>query len=340
MLEKRRLGSTDMNVSLLGFGGIPIMRVTPGEAAEAVGEALRSGIDFIDTARGYGDSESKIGQALRGYQGDVVVASKSPRRDREGMLEDFGKSLHDLGLESIDLYQLHCVNRADDYDKAISEAGACEALEHLRSQGRLRYIGITSHNLEILKRAVVSGRFDTVQVLYNFVEPDASEQVVPMAADRHVGIIAMKPLAGGCIEQYDLALRYVLRTPGLVAIPGMATVEEVRRNVEVAGNLRELTKSEMAKISEIRQELGGSYCRRCDYCQPCPNEIPISFALHISSIRKRVGDTIMKSDHYRDLLDKLRRCDQCGQCEERCPFGLPVRELIEASRGTLVELLG
>jgi predicted aldo/keto reductase-like oxidoreductase len=340
MLEKRKLGSTDMSVSLLGLGGIPIMRVTPGVAVEVVGEALRSGIDFIDTARGYGDSEKKIGQALRGYQGHVVIASKSPRRDREGMLEDFGKSLHDLGLDRIDLYQLHCVNKDEDYDKAVSQGGAYEALEHVRSQGRLRYIGITSHNLEILKRAVVSGRFDTIQVLYNFVEPDASEQVIPMAANRKIGIIAMKPLAGGCIEQYDLALRYVLRTPGLTAIPGMATVEEVRRNVEVARNLRDLTKSEMITISGITQEIGRSYCRRCDYCQPCPNEIPISFALHISSIRKRVGDGMMRSDPYKDLLDKIRRCDECGQCEERCPFGLPVRELIEASRDILVAVLG
>lgn len=336
MLDKRGLGRTGIMVSLLGFGGIPIMRVTMDEAVEVVGEAMRCGIDFFDTARTYGDSESKIGEALRVHGKDVVIASKSPKRDRDGMLEDFDASLSDLGLDGIDLYQLHCVNRADHYEQALAPGGAYEALEHLRSRGRLGYIGITGHNLDILRRAVDSGKFDTVQALYNFVEPDARELVIPAALERNVGVIAMKPLAGGCIERYDIALRYVLATPGIVAIPGMATAREVRRNVDVALDLRELTEQELEAISEIKGEIGRSYCRRCDYCMPCPNEIPISFALHIESIRKRVGDEMMKNDTYRDLLDKVRQCDRCGQCEEKCPFGLPVRDLVESSRDMLV----
>ena len=252
MLDKRGLGRTAIEVSLLGFGGIPIMRVTMAEAVEAVGEALRCGIDFFDTARTYGDSETKIGEALRVHGKDAVIASKSPKRDGEGILEDFDKSLSELGLDGIDLYQLHCVNRADHYEQALAPGGAYEALEELQSRGRLRHIGITSHNLAILGRAAESGKFDTIQVLYNFVEPDAREVVIPAALSRDVGVIAMKPLAGGCIERYDIALRYVLATPGIVAIPGMATAREVRRNVEVALDLRQLTEQELEAIAEMR----------------------------------------------------------------------------------------
>jgi predicted aldo/keto reductase-like oxidoreductase len=340
MLQRRTLGRTGLRVSLIGFGGIPIMRVTPDEAIETIGEAIERGIDFIDTARTYGDSETKIGEALRVHGKGVIVASKSPKRDRDGMLEDFDKSLSELGLDSIDLYQLHCVNRDGDFEKVLAPGGAYEALEELRLQGRLRHIGITSHNLEILMRSVTSGRFETIQVLYSFVEPDASESLIPRALEEQVGVIAMKPFAGGCIEQCDIALRYVLATPGVVAIPGMATPEEVRLNVETAENLRDITPAELSMISSIRRDIGRSYCRRCDYCQPCPNEIPIAFVLHVPSIRKRVGDEMMKTDAYRKLLDRISTCDECGECETRCPFDLPVRDLIGESRDVLRDLLG
>jgi predicted aldo/keto reductase-like oxidoreductase len=345
MLAKRKLGRTNINVSLLGFGGIPIMRVTPAEATDTIGEALRSGVDFFDTARTYGDSESKMGDAFKvhgtgsAHGGSVVLASKSPRRDRDGMLEDFDKSLSDLKMETIDLYQLHCVNKEEDLDKALSPGGAYGALEEMRTAGRVHHIGITSHNLEIVKRAIASDRFDTIQVLYNFVEPEASQEVIPMAAEKDIGIIAMKPFAGGCISRYDVALRYVLRTPGVIAIPGMAAAGEVALNVKVATELAELTRSDLDAIAAVREKIGKDYCRRCDYCQPCPNEIPIAFVLHIPSIRKRMGDDMMRGDSYRGLLDKVRLCDECGQCEERCPFGLAVRDLIRVSREELVEVL-
>jgi predicted aldo/keto reductase-like oxidoreductase len=340
LLEKRQLGRTGIRVSLLGFGGIPIMRVTPDEATATIGEAVRRGVDFFDTARGYGDSERKIGMALESIGATVVVASKSPKRDKAGMLEDFDISLKDLRLDTIDLYQIHCVNREQDFVELMSEDGAYRALEELRDAGRVRYIGLTSHNLDILKSGVLSGKFDTVQVLYNFIEHEASQEVIPSAVEADVGIIAMKPLAGGCIKHYDIALRYVLAAPDVVSIPGMATPDEVIRNVEAASDLRRLTAAEMKTVDEVRAELAGYYCRRCDYCQPCPQDIPISFALHIPSIRKRVGDVMMKRDIYRRMFEKIRQCEECGHCEERCPFELPVRDLIKESREILAEVLG
>jgi aryl-alcohol dehydrogenase-like predicted oxidoreductase len=174
MLEKRRLGRTGFSVSLLGFGGIPIMRVTQDEATRVIERGLERGIDFFDTARGYGDSEKKIGTALGAHDAKVILASKSPKRTREEMLEDFDQSLFNLGIDVIDLYQVHCVNKADELAGVMSAGGALEALEELRSAGRVRFIGITSHNLGILKQAIESGRFDTIQVLYSSRWPVAA----------------------------------------------------------------------------------------------------------------------------------------------------------------------
>ncbi|MFH1311883.1 MAG: aldo/keto reductase, partial [Candidatus Eisenbacteria bacterium] len=208
MLETRRLGRTGMEVSLLGFGGIPIMRVGMDEAGAAIAEALSLGVNFIDTARGYGDSEKKIGRALESLGAKAILASKSPKRDGDGMLEDFSLSLTNLGRESIDLYQVHCVNTEDDYAKVLSPGGALEALGKLKAEGKLRHIGFTTHNLAIAGKAVESGKFETIQVLYNFVEPEAGEEVIPMALDKDIGVLAMKPFGGGCIERCDLALRF------------------------------------------------------------------------------------------------------------------------------------
>jgi predicted aldo/keto reductase-like oxidoreductase len=152
-------------------------------------------------------------------------------------------------------------------------------------------------------------------------------------------MLAMKPFGGGCIEAYDIALRFVLSNPHVIALPGMAGVDEVRRNVAVARSPRALSEEELGRAARIREELGARYCRRCDYCQPCPREIPIAFALHIPSIRERVGEAMMKTDTYRGLNEKLKTCDECGTCEERCPFDLPVRDLIKESRAVLAEIL-
>jgi predicted aldo/keto reductase-like oxidoreductase len=339
MLKERPLGRTGVALPLLGFGGIPIMRLGLEDAAGVVGAALRLGIRLIDTARGYGDSETKIGRALRAYQGDVFLASKSPKRDRDGMLEDFEKSAAELGVETVDLYQAHCVNKSEDLDTVLGSAGAYQALSELRSSGRIRFIGITSHNTALLKQAVKTGAFDTVQLLFSFLESDAREEVLPMARDAGLGILAMKPFGGGCIEHYDIALRFVLSEPSVIAIPGMAAVEEVRKNVAVATHLKNLTEDDLARMEEIKTNLGTRYCRRCDYCQPCPNDIPIALALHIPSVRRRVGDAMMKTGSYGDLYEKLKGCDECGLCEERCPFGLPVRDLIKETRDMLAEVL-
>ncbi len=339
MLAKRRLGRTNLDVSLLGFGGIPIMRVEREIAHRAIRAAIDLGVDFIDTARGYGDSEQKIGSALKGIGARPVVASKSPRRDGEGMLADFAKSLENLGLDHIEIYQLHCVNTMEEYEKAMASDGAYQALESLRSQGRLGFIGITSHNLQIIRRAIDSAKFDTIQILFNLLEPEASDDIIPSALDHDVGIIAMKPLAGGCIEDYELGLKFALAQPGVVAIAGMADEEEVRLNVEVAGRPCELSAQDWKCIEELRSSIGKHYCRRCDYCQPCPQNIPISFALHIENIRKRIGDEMMRTDAYRDLLAKVEDCEKCGRCEEKCPFDLPVRDLISRASSILSEVL-
>jgi predicted aldo/keto reductase-like oxidoreductase len=332
MLERRRLGRTGLEVACLGFGGIPIQRVSEEDAVRSVREAVGLGIDFIDTAHGYGDSEEKIGAALAGLEAKLVLASKTPKRDARGVASDFELSLKRLGVDYIDLYQLHCVNREEHYDLLTSRGGGMDVLEGFRREGRLGFIGITSHHLDIFKRALDEDRFDTIQVLYNFLEPEAGDEVIPAAVERDVGVIAMKPLAGGVITDYSIAIRHALLIPQAVVIPGVSSVEEVRLNVEAASGERVLSDTDIARIEQVRLDAGKVYCRRCDYCQPCESGIPISLLLHMKTIRERIGDAHMQKDFFRDVLEKAGNCTGCGGCEERCPFDLPVPELVKQAR--------
>ena len=339
MLERRRLGRTGLEVSCLGFGGIPIQRISKQEAIEVVREAVALGVDFIDTAHGYGDSEEKIGAALAGLDAAAVLASKTPKRDPEGVRADFELSLSRLGVDRIDIYQLHCVNKAEDYERLTARGGGVEVLEGFRQEGRLGFIGITSHHLEIFESALQDDRFDTIQVLYNFLEPEAGDKVIPMAVERDVGVIAMKPLAGGVITDYDIAIRHALLVPAAVVIPGPGSVDEVRMNVAAAQGERVLSDRDLERIEEVRRGAGRFYCRRCDYCQPCQSGIPISFLLHMKTIRERIGDVFIRQDAFRDVLEKARMCTECGECAERCPFELPVPRLVEQAKQFLEEVL-
>lgn len=340
MLSRVRLGRTGLDASILGFGGIPIMKVDQDTARSAIQAAVCHGINIIDTARGYGDSESKIGNALQGVSTKPIIASKSSKRDALGMRLDFFKSLEELKLDRIDIYQLHCVNRQEEYESAIGQGGAYEELLKLKDQGLVDFIGLTSHNLSILEKAIESKLFDTIQIIFNLLEPQRACQVIDYALENDIGVLVMKPLGGGIIENNRLGISYVLAKKGVVALVGMSTADEVISNLEVASQATDLSEEDWAQIESIRRNAGSVYCRRCEYCQPCHQSIPISFALQVPSIRKRIGDGLMRSQEYRLLLQKMVNCDQCGDCESRCPFGLPIRKLLQESRLLLEGILG
>jgi predicted aldo/keto reductase-like oxidoreductase len=119
----------------------------------------------------------------------------------------------------------------------------------------------------------------------------------------------------------------------------MATAEEVRADIKSASAPRPLDEEDRHTIDTLRKSLGAFYCRRCDYCQPCPNDIPIAFLLHMPSVRGRMGDRMMQTDSFRDILNKARNCDSCGSCEDRCPFDLPVREMLKRYTRLLEDIL-
>jgi len=326
-VQKVRLGRTNITVKKLGWGGIPIQRVSEDQAISVVQAAVEMGVDLIDTARGYTTSERRIGLALQKTSRPVILSTKSPNRT-EKIYDDVRESLRQLQVKKVQIYHLHNVSKTEDYDKVMAPGGAYEGLQKARAEGFIDHIGLTSHSLDILERALKEDRFEVVMVCYSFLEPDAARRILPLARDKDVGVLGMKPFSGGVIEDAGLALRYVLSTPDLVPIPGSETVEKARENWKVYTEGGALGEADQDRIQQVRQQFDKQFCRRCDYCQPCSQGINIQLMMGIKSVIRRFGNPD-EIAWVKGLAEKARDCTECGECLPRCPYQLPIPELIK-----------
>jgi len=323
------LGKTGLKVTRLGFGGIPIQRVDEKEAIATVLHAVESGVDFIDTARNYTTSERRIGMALQRTEKPIVLASKSQGKTAEKIRADLEISLKELQRDTIDLYQCHFVRDEQQYQQIISAGGALEGLIQAREEGLIGHIGITSHSLDLLERVVAEGLFETIMVCFSFLEPSAKEKIIPMALANDIGVIAMKSFSGGVIDAPGPALKFVLSQPDIVIIPGVESKALFDQNWKFFQNSFRLDDAERDAIADIRKRYDKVFCRRCDYCQPCSEEIPIQMIMGVRSALKRFGKEFLETGWPRDAIAKARKCSECGECLDRCPYQLPIPDIIK-----------
>lgn len=337
-MQKRRLGRTNFDVSVIGFGGIPIQKVDKETAISLIEKANEVGINFIDTARGYGRSEELIGYGIEETGRDRwIIATKSPIRDYEGMKKEIQTSLKNLRTDVIDLYQLHNVRTEEQYSKVMGEDGALRALKEAQEDGIIRSIGITSHDLHILEKAIETDEFSTIQFPYNPVETQAVE-LFRRAKELNIGVLVMKPVAGGAIENVELSLRFITENPNIsTVIPGMNKIEHIIANSSIGNGIRKLTDDERKIILEEAKKLGTEFCRRCGYCAPCPQgiDIPTQFVLEGYYSRYDLKDWAI--ERYMGLEHKAEACIECGACEPRCPYDLPIRKMLKRVRKSFSE---
>ncbi len=328
-MDTIRLGKTDMMVSRLGFGGIPIQRVTEEEAVEVVRTCLELGITFIDTANAYSNSEERIGKAIKGRRDQLIIATKSGSRDREGMENHLKQSLKQLGVESIDLYQFHGVSDFDAYAKILDPNGPMAVMQEAKRAGLVKHIGITSHSMDVAKEAVKSDHFETIMFPFNFIVSEAADELLPLAREHDVGFIAMKPLAGGMLDNVNIAFKYLLQFPDVVPIPGVQMTHEINEIMHVLEGSWRMTEAEQKEMQRIREELGTRFCRRCDYCQPCAEGIPISMVMNFKGFLRRMPPERNFSGWIAAGMEKAANCTKCGDCEPRCPYNLPIMDMVE-----------
>jgi aryl-alcohol dehydrogenase-like predicted oxidoreductase len=277
-MDRRPLGSTGEELSIIGFGGIVVMNVEPAEAASLVAEAVDRGVNYFDVAPSYGNAEERLGPALEPHRDRVFLACKTQKRTRDEAAAELRDSLRRMRTDHFDLYQLHAMTTLEDLETATGAGGALEAFLAARDQGLIRHIGFSAHSVEIALELM--DRFPFASVLFplnwmEYVNAGFGPQVVERAAQKGVGRLALKAMArqkwpdaeSGARKAWpkcwyepcsdpreaELALRFTLSQPITAAIPpGEHAL--FRRALEVGERFQPVTDEER---EDLRQRAKG-----------------------------------------------------------------------------------
>lgn len=346
-MERRKLGRTGLEVSRIGFGGMTIPGVSKEQAVATIHRALDLGINFIDTARAYGDSEDKIGEVVKTRREECYISSRSPMMDYEGMKASIDDSLQTLGVDYLDLYEPHDVSTTTKYETLMNEGGI-DAVYEAKEAGNIHLLGVTGHNWSLMQKLLQSGHFDAVLVTYNIANPQAEAEVIPLAKELDIGLFVMKVF--GNWRLFDLSpvdedrtptieecLRFALFNENFPMIPtGVKSPHEIEENVAIANNCQPLTDTERRDLREFGERLGRGYCYGCNYCMPCPAEIDIPGILRLWDCQRRISwEWPRGRQQYAEFDKTVDDCIDCEQCEEACPQNLPVRELLAKAKDRL-----
>jgi predicted aldo/keto reductase-like oxidoreductase len=323
-------------------------------AIKVVKRAIELGVNYIDTARGYGNSEIKLGAAIQGHRSHVYLSSKTHALTREEAWRELRESLDRLHTSYLDNYHLHALHDHADVERRLGPGGALEALIEAREQGLVHHIGCTSHRSSILIQALNRFEFETILVPMNIVEQEPLEQLIPICRRQGVGVTIMKPVATGLLPA-RLALKWLLNQPIATAVPGMTTIEDAEEDALV-GHLENisLTTDERADVRRLQHQLDHVRCRICRLCEPCLQQIPIGSIL---------GTDVMY-DHYRNMgpemfhkfawdleqvknqvkerkkqIAVIQSCTKCGECVSKCSYQLPIIEMLQNTITPMTDML-
>ena len=320
------LGSTGIVSPKNAFGALPIQRVSEEYACGLLRRAYEAGFKFFDTANAYTDSEKKIGMALADVRDDVFIATKTGARDVETIWKNLEQSLRMMKTDHIDLYQFH--NPAS-FPRPGDGTGLYEAALEAKAQGKILHIGITNHRPAVAREAVESGLFETLQFPFCYLASEADIGLVELCREKNVGFIAMKALSGGLLTDAAACYAWLDRFDNVLPIWGVQRESELEQFISFMTDPPAMTPEREALIEKDRAELSGSFCRSCGYCMPCPQGIMISNCARMSQLIRRSPSAPFLTPMWRENMERIEQCVGCGQCRERCPYGLDVPELLK-----------
>ncbi len=349
-MEYRRLGKTQLQVSAIAFGGIRLGNLDQELVTQLVKQAYEGGINYIDTARGYGLSEVRLGEAIRqlGIRDKMILSSKIIRRELSQFQEDFATTMRNLQTDYLDILFVHDVSTRANWDK-VRTNGVLDYMRELKDKGMIRHICCSTHDAVIGEEMMRSGYFEAVMLAYNPINPELEETLIPLAVELDMGVIVMKPLGGGVLTPEKSAqmgfsvtaaecLRFAASNKQVsTVIPGMEKPEHVAEALAVASAPLEMSEEERKELMGRISIRGRNYCRGCGYCLPCPKGIPIPTVLALLGRWEVFNGNNWAQMHsiateYKEKVpdDQLpTNCVACGACVQRCPFNLPVPELMK-----------
>jgi len=371
-MQYREYGNTGKMITALGFGA---MRLPDDEdyAVEVMQRYLDLGGNLIDTARAYGESEKLVGRAVKGRRDQVYLSTKNHSMGQGEYTPDLWKQYLDesseaLGVDHIDFYHVHSVTWEQISGPFQEPGGPLEICQQALDEGIIGHLCFSSHDTpENIIKIIDTGLFDGILVQYNLLDRKehygsrtagaGNEPAIARAREKGMGVLIMGPVAGGRLamatesEQFqamltdrttsvpDLAIRYVLANSGVsAALSGMNTVDMVEENCASASHEQPLTEAEYEQIRKIVQrneKLAELYCTGCNYCQPCPEGVPIPKIFEAMNYHRIWGLTEHGKNMYSKLDINAEACVECGECEEKCPQNIPVIDQLKESHAAL-----
>lgn len=326
-MTKVRLGKTEIITNKNGFGALPIQRIPYEEAEALIYEAYDNGMTFYDTARFYTDSEEKLGRAIakRGIRDKVYIASKTMCNTTEEFWSQLAQSLSDLQTDYLDLYQFHnpafCPKPGDG-------TGLYEAMLEAKAQGKVRHIGITNHRLAVAHEAIDSGLYETLQFPFCYLASEQDAALVEKCKQADMGFIAMKAMSGGLITRADAAYAFCAQYDHVLPIWGVQKMAELQEFIACEKNPPAMDEEMQNFIQKEREELSGEFCRGCGYCMPCPVGIKINDCARMSLMIRRAPTSVYMDEAHQADMELIDECLHCGQCREKCPYGLDTPALL------------
>ena len=366
----RTLGRTGYKVSQLGFGAMRLpMKEVDGDqivdrelAIPMIHRAFEAGLNYIDTAVGYcnQDSQRAVGEALKGWREKIVLSTKNhyygeDEKEWWGHLEN---SLERLDVDYIDIYNHHGL-RWSRYTEAV-EPRIGKWMRKAYDQGLIKHICCSFHDdNEALIKLVDSGYVESITLQYNLLNRDLEEGIA-YAREKNVGIVVMGPVGGGRLgvrskvladmvpgvdRVPELALRFVLSNPNVtLALSGMSTMQHVEENLQTAADEVSLSEGDTQLIHQQLErlaEMANLYCTGCKYCMPCPQEVNIPQIFELYNMGQVYGLWGMARERYASFPSRRNgglqadACIECGECEEKCPQNIEIRDQLKAAHEAL-----
>ncbi len=320
------LGTTGITAPQNGFGALPIQRIPEEDAVHLLRKAYDGGMRYFDTARAYSNSEERVGLALSDVRHDLFIATKTQALDPDGINEQLDTSLRLLKTDYIDVYQIHCAEKA--YAPGDG-TGIYETMLRAKEDGKILHIGITAHKIQVAFDAVNSGLYETLQFPMSYLASEKEMELLQLCKEKNVGFIAMKGMAGGLITNSRAMMAFVNEHDNIMPIWGIQRESELDEWLSYMEDTPVMTDEIRAVIEKDRKELVGNFCRGCGYCLPCPVDIIINNCARMSLMLRRAPSEAWTTPYWQEEMAKIENCLECGQCASRCPYELDTPQLLK-----------
>jgi len=355
-MERRLLGRTGLEVSILGAGWFHLLEISAADAQTILNRYLDVGGNYVETAAeyGHGESERKVGPVMATRRDECILATKCHGRDQDTAARLIDQSLKHLQTDHVDILFMHHIQRPDELDQILASDGALRAAEAARDAGKIRFIGISNHgHPELMIDALKRYPFDVIMTNFNYYDrfnfPLIDVELLPLALEENVGIVGMKAVGDGFLwRSAKQSFRYAWSLPIHVMVAGMNTTAMLEQDLAYAEAFTPMPEEEKKQWFFDAPELGTYVCRLCGECLPCSKEVDIPRIFELEGwYDRQMWDGIVRNpaDYwlrnslrfwfqneeralaaYAALPVKADACNNCGECEPRCPYHLSIAD--------------